>query len=103
MHLLAALVGWKIDKRTVVMLFLAKFLVQHRQRLLGEPASDFAGEPQFSYFVIANQNRAEIFSGSSRRRVTSDYKFLLIYAFQFVPRPTPPPRFTHAVVLLAAY
>src|SRR5438477_6891324 len=101
LHPLAALFGWKIDKRTVVPLFPAKFLVQHRQRLLGEPASDFAGEPQFSYFVIANQNRAEIFSGSSWRRVTADYKFLLIYAFQFDPRPTPPPRFINGVALLA--
>src|SRR5437764_13664628 len=40
----AALFRWKIDKWTIVTFLRAKFLVQDRQRLFGETASDFSGE-----------------------------------------------------------
>src|SRR4029077_15589363 len=95
----------KIDKRTVVAFFFAKFLGQDRQSLCRETASDFAGKFEttvfFFVFVVANEDRTEVFARAAGGRVAANYKLLLVETFQFNPGPAAPPRLIDGFALLA--
>src|SRR5437660_12104145 len=86
LHPFASLFRWKIDKRTVLAFFFAKFSGQGRQRLRSEAAADLAGEFQFTVLIIADQNRAEVLARAAARRVAANHKFLLVDGLELDPR-----------------
>src|ERR1700730_4166903 len=52
-------------------------------------------------FIITNQDRAEIFSGTSGRRVTADDELLFVHALELDPGAAAPSRFVNGVAQLA--
>ena len=72
-------------------------LCKRGERFCVESGSDFAGKQEPLPLVVADEQRAEMFSRARRRRVTADDKFLFVQNLEFDPCAAAPIRFVNGV------